>query len=99
MTAKEHTVNQQGLKLVSSIFPNQKQWNLIFVMPEARVANFKAKSGKKHCLENNISFYCIAEIDFPDKLQLTELQKSDNNSLEPQAQMQSDESDESNETS
>ena len=49
--------------------------------------------------ENNISFYYIAEIDFPDKLQLTELQKSDNNSLEPQAQMQSDESDESDETS
>ena len=85
-TAKEHTVNQQGLKLVSSIFPNQKEWNLIFVIPEARVANFKAKSGKKHCLENNISFYYIAEIDFPDKLQLTELQNN---------QMQSDVSDES----
>ena len=76
-TAKEHTVNIQGLKLVKTIFPQQIEWNLIFVMPEARVANFKARSGRRHCCTNNIHFYYIAVIDFPAKLQLTELQKSD----------------------
>ena len=90
-TAKEHTVNKEGLNLVTSIFPRQEEWNLIFVMPEARVKNFNAKSGKKYCQNNKITFYYIAEIDFPDKIKSTELP---NPSLEPQAQMQSDESDE-----
>ena len=96
-TAKEHSVNIQGLQLVKTIFPQQEEWNLIFVMPEARVANFKARSGRGYCLTNNIRFYYIAVIDFPAKLQSTELQKSDNNSLEPPAQMQS-QSDETNES-
>ena len=58
-SAKEQGVNTKGLTLVRNIFPQQKLWNFIFVMPDAKVETFKAKSGKKYSVKKKISFYSL----------------------------------------